>query len=267
MEELEQRINYKSQDLKLVALSDGDEPIQFQSLLGTFNQYASNNDKKESWSIESTSEDNCGVSHTNEVSYHPKNCYPTDKSWSSDSDTNLQNAKGKLNDIRTMINYAKDTTDSNSMIKILEDLKDKYQEFLQAEIATLEKYIEKISILTNLTKDYTSEDDELFSFMNCRFIKDNVDVILYYLKNSFENDMFEVGVYLLIAAFAMPFGVSFTILLIMISNEEIEKNKKKEEEKEKKRQSIIIPPINGVKEEKDKPEGNCSEERSLKPKS
>ena len=267
MEELEQRINYKSQDLKLVALSDGDEPIQFQSLLGTFNEYASNNGKKESWSIESTSEDNCGVSHTNEVSYHPKNCYPTDKSWSSDSDTNLQNAKVKLNYFRTMINSAKNTTDSNSMIKILEDLKDKYQEFLQAEIATLEKYIEKISILTNLTKDYTSEDDELFSFMNCRFIKDNVDVILYYLKNSFENDMFEVGVYLLIAAFAMPFGVSFTILLIMISNEEIEKNKKKEEEKEKKRQSIIIPPINGVKEEKDKPEGNCSEERSLKPKS
>ena len=267
MEELEQRINYKSQDLKLVALSDGDEPIQFQSLLGTFNEYASNNGKKESWSIESTSEDNCGVSHTDEVSYHPKNCYPTDKSWSSDSDTNLQNAKEKLIDIRTMINSTKDTTDSNSMIKILEDLKDKYQEFLQAEIATLEKYIEKISILTNLTKDYTSEDDELFSFMNCRFIKDNVDVILYYLKNSFENDMFEVGVYLLIAAFAMPFGVSFTILLIMISNEEIEKNKKKEEEKEKKRQSIIIPPINGVKEEKDKPEGNCSEERSLKPKS
>ena len=267
MEELEQRINYKSQDLKLVALSDGDEPIQFQSLLGTFNQYASNKGNKESWSIDSTSEDNCGVSHTNEVSYHPKNCYPTDKSWSSDSDTNLQNAKEKLIDIRTMINSAKDTTNSNSMIKILEDLKDKYQEFLQAEIATLEKYIEKISILTNLTKDYTSEDDELFSFMNCRFIKDNVDVILYYLKNSFENDMFEVGVYLLIAAFAMPFGVSFTILLIMISNEEIEKNKKKEEEKEKKRQSIIIPPINGVKEEKDKPEDNCSEERSLKPKS
>ena len=56
------------------------------------------------------------MSHTNEVSYHPKNCYPTDK-WSSDSDGDLQDAKRKLIDIRTVINSAKDTN-PNSMIKI-----------------------------------------------------------------------------------------------------------------------------------------------------
>ena len=70
--------------------------------------------------------------------------------------------------------------------------------------------------------------------MNCRFIKDNVDVNLYYLKNNFENDIFDVGIYLLIASFPIPFCVSFTILLIMISNEEIETNKKKRKKKRKK---------------------------------
>ena len=61
--------------------------------------------------------------------------------------------------------------------------------------------------------------------MNCNFLKTNVEVVLFYLKHSFGNDFFEVGVYLLIAAFSMPFAISFTILLIVISNEEIEKNK------------------------------------------
>ena len=61
--------------------------------------------------------------------------------------------------------------------------------------------------------------------MNCNFLKTNAEVVLFYLKNRFGNDFFEVGVYLLIAAFSMPFAISFTILLIVISNEEIEKNK------------------------------------------
>ena len=97
MEELEQKINYKAQDLKLVALSDVDEPIKFQSLLGTFNQYVSDNGKKESWSTESISDDNCDISHTDEVSYHPKNCYPNDRPWSSDSDRRSSRCKKKIN--------------------------------------------------------------------------------------------------------------------------------------------------------------------------
>ena len=110
--------------------------------------------------------------------------------------------------------------------------------------------------------------------MNCNFIKSNVEVILYYLKNSFQNDIYEVGVYLLIAAFAMPFAISFTILLIVISNEEIEKNKEKESKKSKnknKKKDIMIDEKiigNDLLKENDitinKNDGNNSEHRQIK---
>ena len=48
----------------------------------------------------------------------------------------------------------------------------KYDTFLGHEIATLQAYIDKIKVFTELVKQYTSEDDDLFSFMNCKFIKD-----------------------------------------------------------------------------------------------
>ena len=62
----------------------------------------------------------------------------------------------------------------------------------------------------------------------------------------------------------MPFGISFTILLIVISNEEIEANKEKEnKEKEKQRRrslgAVPQPPIGGVKLEKN--EGDNTEQR------
>ena len=55
------------------------------------------------------------------------------------------------------------------------------------------------------------------------------------MKNAFKNDIYEVGVYLIIAAFSMPFAISFTILLVVISNEEIEKNKENLNKKSKRK--------------------------------
>ena len=86
---------------------------------------------------------------------------------------------------------------------------------------------------------------------------------LFYLKNSFKNDMYEVGVYLLIAAFSMPFGISFTILLIMISNEEVETNKKKEEDLKKRKSQVNINPPNEAKVENNIDNGNSTEQRRL----
>ena len=126
--------------------------------------------------------------HTDPVTYHPSKCYPTIKSWSTAAE--LSDEKEKLNDIQNFINIANSDTDPNSIKKILEGLGRKYNTFLENEIKTLDLYIQKISTYTNITMEYTSEDDELFSFMNCNFIKDNVNVILYYLKHSFENDIY-----------------------------------------------------------------------------
>ena len=263
-EELTQRIQYNTPELELVATNDGIEPqsINFKDLLGIINTYSGGNSKKETWSMESTSEETCDQEHVNtehseSIIYHPNKCYPTIKPWLGESDENLQYAKEKLTDIKTLIDSA------GSILTKIDEIGNKYDIFLKEEIKTLDLYIEKIKIITDNAKDYILDDGELFSFMNCAFIKDNVQVILFYLKNSFKNDMYEVGVYLLIAAFSMPFGISFTILLIMISNEEVETNKKKEEDLKKRKSQVNINPPNEAKVENNIDNGNSTEQRRL----
>ena len=230
-------------------------------MLNKYNEYSKENTKNEIWNITIKTDNHCsneGTSHTSETIYNPKNCFPTIRDYP------LTDVNEKLELIKTLINKAGDTSDTvNSIIKIIENLCDKYDLFLNSEIDTITTYINKIKKITEIVDKYTSEDGELFSFMNCAFIKDNVQVILFYLKNSFENDMYEVGVYLLIAAFSMPFGISFTILLIMISNEEVETNKKKEEDLKKRKSQVDINPPNEVKVENNNDNGNSTEQRRL----
>ena len=188
-EELTQRLNYESLDLQLVA-EDGSDPISFVDLLNKYNEYSKENTKNEIWNITIKTDNHCsneGTSPTSETIYNPKNCFPT--VWAYP----LIDVNEKLElIIKTLINKVGDTSDTvNSIIKIIEN----------SEIDALSTYIDKINEITKIVDKYISEDGELFSFMNCAFIKDNMQVILFYLKNSFENDMFEVGVYLLIAAF------------------------------------------------------------------
>ena len=259
-EELEQRLRYSTSDLKLISTTNNTDIIKFEDLLKKFNNYSKVNSKNEQWSLDSKSDNTCDETHTNEVIYHPSKCYPTDKTWANE----VTDAEEKLVIFKDLINLAGNVSDPNGIKNISNNLRDKYHSFLTSENDTLSFYINKISKITDIAQNYTSEDDELFSFVNCKFVKDNVDVILYYLKNSFENDMYEVGVYLLIAAFAMPFGISFTILLIMISNQEIEGYIKKDKEDKRKSMGMIQPiRINNDNDNDNKNSGNSTEQRGL----
>jgi len=256
-EELEQRINYETSELILKSRIGGQD-ISFNEIINEYNNEAEN--KNERWVLGSTSSSTCNNDpHTEFIEYNPKTCYPADISGY----TSLSAKATQLNDMRNLINKANDENDASSIIKIIKVLSDKYDDYLKSEIEALEAYIVEINKITKIVDKYTSEDGELFSFMNCAFIKDNVQVILFYLKNSFENDMYEVGVYLLIAAFSMPFGISFTILLIMISNEEVETNKKKEEDLKKRKSQVDINPPNEAKVENNIDNGNSTEQRRL----
>ena len=256
-EELEQRINYETSEL-ILKNTNGGQDISFNEIINEYNNEAEN--KNERWVLGSTSSSTCNNDpHTEFIEYNPKTCYPSDIAGY----TSLSAKATQLNDMRNLINKAKDENDASSIINILKVLSDKYDAYLKSEIVALNTYIGEINKITEIVNKYTSEDGELFSFMNCGFIKDNVQVILFYLKNSFQNDMYEVGVYLLIAAFSMPFGISFTILLIMISNEEVETNKKKEEDLKKRKSQVDINPPNEVKVENNNDNGNTTEQRRL----
>ncbi len=62
----------------------------------------------------------------------------------------------------------------------------------------------------------------------------------------------------------MPFGISFTILLIVISNQEIEGYKKKDNQEKRKSMGMIQPiRINNDNDNDNKNSGNSTEQRGL----
>ena len=232
LEELTERLNFNSPEFELVSVNDGITPYSynFVELLNGINSYSNTYVKKEKWDITSTSTNVCSSTnpddsgHSTTIIYHPKNCYPTIKPWVN-GEASLRDNQIKLDDMKELIELANKESDSDSIKSLLNGLNTDYSDFLGKEIESLGIFIDKIKVITDIVKNYTSEDDELFSFMNCNYLKPDVQVILFYLKNSVSNDIYEVGVYLLIAAFSMPFAISFTILLIVITNEEVQKNK------------------------------------------
>ena len=236
LEEYNDRINYNTLDLKLIGSSSSDI-ISFSDLLTQLNTYATDNNKYENWFTTSTSQDTCSNSNHDgtQINYHPFYCFPTDRSWvQTETDSAVDLIK-----IKTVLD---NTASRNALTSSLDSLNTAYTAFLDTEVDNLQKYADKMKEFTNIVETYTSEDGEYFSYMNCNFLKTNAEVVLFYLKNRFGNDFFEVGVYLLIAAFSMPFAISFTILLIVISNEEIEKNKEdiiKLEERKNKKDNLL----------------------------
>ena len=272
LDELNNRVEFNTSEFKLISVNPGVTPASFNfiDLLQKINSYTSDNNIKEKWDITSTTNDICSQAnpdngeHSTEIIYHPKNCYPIYKSFINN--IALNDYKEKLTDIKNLIESANNLNDGNSIKSLLNSLNNLYDEFLKSEIDSLGSFETKIKQITDLVKDYISENDELFSFMNCNFIKSNVEVILFYLKNSFQNDIYEVGVYLLIAAFSLPFAISFTILLIVISNEEIEKNKEKENKNKKKEEAKAKDNslLNGNDITVHKNDGNDTEVRKLK---
>ena len=275
LEELNDRVNFNSDEFKLVAVGTGITPnsYNFVDLLEIINEYSTSGGNKEKWNIASTSTNECSsansdeTTHATEIIYHPKYCYPTVKSWVINGDATLVDCKEKLDDMKNLINSANDATNANSIKSLITGLNTDYTNYLNEEISALGEFDSKMKEITDLVKDYISEDDNLFSFMNCKFINSNVQVILFYLKNAFKNDIYEVGVYLLIAAFAMPFAISFTILLVVLANEEIEKNKENLIKKQTKRKSVELKLNNDLNKNdvtKNESGGDVTEGRKLK---
>ena len=72
-------------------------------------------------------------------------------------------------------------------------------------------------------RDY-SGDNDLFSFLNGKFIGTNLKIILKYLKYSLGVDLYTVGVMLIVVGCSLALSVSSTIILIVIINIELKKN-------------------------------------------
>ena len=247
------RDNFTNQQLSLVP-ADGDfDPqniesmsnvLNFKIILESMNELtkASN---KEKWVTTSTDTTNSCASgnHDGPFNHDGDNileininvCKPSDRDWieslsspTPTTDTNSQyivNAARIINDTLIFIDNAKKDSDSNKdYLKILNDLKGKYETYLDSYIDALDFFNLTIKKVTGKLNEY-SNDNETFSFIQCNFVGTNLRIILKYLKSALGKDIYTIGLCFLIVGCSLMLSISSTILLIVIINTDIDKNK------------------------------------------
>ena len=230
LSEVNKRISYSSSELSLEATDTTTDPssYKFQELLDDLNEEGIS--VKEKWLISSTSNEICNEetseasSHDDQKEYHPSKCYPTNKYWVQQNN----DLKAPLQAIKDLMEIA-ETNTAIGMKNIMETLGQEYKGnsgFLQKEIVIIQEFITTIKKITDIVKIYSGEEEEMFTFINCKFIKSDMQVLIANLKKALGETMYTVGIYLLVAAFSLAFAISFTILLTIIINKEVEKNKK-----------------------------------------
>ena len=169
---------------------------------------------------------------------HPWTCEPIYRGWILNGD----NTDSQYNKIK---NYAQITTDAINILKyasnnktylenpsyesyfnIFDQLKLDYKEYLDTFIDVLDFFEGITNNIIDAIEDGIGNSNDTFSFLNGKFIKTNLKIILKYLKYSLGKDIYTVGLCLIIVGFSLIFSISMTILLIVIINIELEKNKK-----------------------------------------
>jgi hypothetical protein len=245
LSQLNERNDFNSQDLSLIALGDGVDPAEykFTELLNKIN--IEGGEHNDHWDINCDSDNECSYSTSDEPqhgNYHPKKCWPTDKSWVRQNSNLNTKTNIILNEIKSLVTLANGNS-ASSIKNILEDntsgLKVLYKAFLELEISTLTTFLDRIQILTKIVSNYSGKNEKMFNFANCGFIKTNIQILIKNLKDAFGNDLYTIGVFFLLAAFSMAIAISSTILLIVIINKNTESNKKETNEDKIKEEEVV----------------------------
>ena len=182
-------------------------------------------------------EDNPGSTSSGSTSpnnnlLHPWFCEPIYRGWIKGStDPDIKNYAEITSDAITVLKYAsneKIPEDGNyqSYYDVLTDLKSDYSSYLRTFLDVLDFFDEVTGNIIDIIEDGIGNSNDTFSFLNGHFIKTNLKIVLKYLKYSLGEDIYTVGICLVIVGFSLIFSISSTILLIVIINIDLEKNKK-----------------------------------------
>ena len=166
--------------------------------------------ENERWIINSNSTNECnsGVDPIYYLSeFNPLKCKPLDRDWiQSTSNTDLKIEASIVSDILTFLYNANNYFDTDSLISILDDLKNEYNEYLDQYLLGLNKSKE---ILNKTNKN---------AFMNGKVIGTNLKIISKYFKTVFGKDIHILGICIIIIGFLLMLSIPSTILLLIIIN-------------------------------------------------
>ena len=215
---LEKQQNYEIETLMIPKVPDPNrESINNKDLINKMNNKVNANNRK--WDLDHPNEYTCNAEGIPEgISYYPKGCKPKESSYNTDPDF-LMYAE-IFDKIETIITYANDPNTgatSNNVRNVIDDLKEKYIDYLRNYITILNFFSDTIHNITSIIRHY-SDSQNAFSFLNGKFIGINLKIILSYLHDSLGNDFYTVGICLCVVGCSLILSISSTIILIVIIN-------------------------------------------------
>ena len=203
--------------------------------------------KREKWVIGSPSDNRCeeGLNPDNSGNdvvsagnyiFNPLKCDPKERDWIIDSGTDAT-IKKHAEMLSKIMGYVKEANteatppnpNPQTFLEVLNQLKGDYNNiFLKSYIDALDLFKSSIHLITRKLKDFTGDNNGLFSFIKCTFIGTNLKIMLKYLKSALGGDVKTVGICLLVVGCSLALSISATILMIIIINIDIDNNNKKD---------------------------------------
>lgn len=126
--------------------------------------------------------------------------------------------------------------DEEKPLHILEEkiviVEEAYKNVINAYKNALNIYNKTIYDLVSVFNELNKGGDSLFSFLNCRFIANNVFIILNNLQGSFAGSVQTIGITLVFSSFGMLFSIIFTILEVIILKVSLYLQKRRKEKEE-----------------------------------
>jgi hypothetical protein len=230
-EDYENRINYTIDNFELINLGEGSN-LNFRTYLNNLNSDIASS-KNHEWNISCSSSHSCDSPenyNTEHLCINPNTCENKDISdWYSDTGNNNINVINafiksiKMSKSSAISTTTVDTTEmkeTNNIEVILEDLKIKYNSFIQTQIDSLTKFSDNINQLAEIFNRFDGERNRnnIYSIINCKFIGRNAKIMLKNLKESLGQSFYTVGLCLEISGISMLISIAFTILINSIIN-------------------------------------------------
>ena len=260
MDEFRERMNYPSytylksllenrlqftEDTNLILLDPQSNTPEAQKIIGLDEIIKKLNDSPgadEKWNLLEGDKDkicikdqNDGFAKNSQNVLHPWTCEPYHRDWIEGSgNTDITNYAKIATDIIDLLKYAKgeiepaNNPNYKSYYDILDELKGKYEVYLNKYMDVLEFFDDVIDEITSALEEAIGSNGQhdTFSFLDGKFIRNDLKILLKYLQYSLGEDIYTVGLCLVIVGFSLILSVSSTILLLVIINISLESNKK-----------------------------------------
>ena len=261
MDEFRERMNYPSytylksllenrlqftEDTNLILLDPQSNTPQAQKIINLDEIIKKLNDSPgadEKWNLLEGDKDkicikdqNDGFAKNSQNVLHPWTCEPYHRDWIEEGlgNTDITNYAKIATDIIDLLKYAKgeiepaNNPNYKSYYDILDELKGKYEVYLNKYMDVLEFFDDVIDQITSALEEAIGSNGQhdTFSFLDGKFIRNDLKILLKYLQYSLGEDIYTVGLCLVIVGFSLILSVSSTILLLVIINISLESNKK-----------------------------------------